>query len=293
MAEAAVKTGNVDNGGRERVATHVKDRAWLLKHVILMLGILFMIFPFLWMLATSFKQGAEVYGINLIPREPTWANFANLLKNTDYLRWYLNSTVVAIVVTASELFFDSMAGYALAKLRFPGRSLILMVILSTLMIPTEMLIIPWYMMFIKAGWIDTLWGVMVPGLISAFGVFLMNQFMSGIPGDLLDAARIDGLNEFGVWWHVALHLVKPALAALAILVFLGNWNAFLWPVIVIESSATRTLPVGLALFSGGEAGSEWQLIMAAASLAVIPVLIVFTFFQRQIVQGIALTGMKS
>lgn len=232
MAEAAVKTGNVDNGGRERVATRVKDRAWLLKHVILMLGILFMIFPFLWMLATSFKQGAEVYGINLIPREPTWANFANLLKNTDYLRWYLNSTVVAIVVTASELFFDSMAGYALAKLRFPGRSLILMVILSTLMIPTEMLIIPWYMMFIKAGWIDTLWGVMVPGLISAFGVFLMNQFMSGIPGDLLDAARIDGLNEFGVWWHVALHLVKPALAALAILVFLGNWNAFLWPVIV-------------------------------------------------------------
>ncbi|MCL4516076.1 MAG: carbohydrate ABC transporter permease [Firmicutes bacterium] len=293
MAEGAVKTGNVDNDGKVRAATRVKDRTWLLKHAILLVGILFMIFPFLWMLATSFKQGAEVYGINLIPREPTWANFTNLLKDTDYLRWYLNSTVVAMVVTASELFFDSMAGYALAKLRFPGRSIILMVILSTLMIPTEMLIIPWYMMFTKAGWIDTLWGVMLPGLISAFGVFLMTQFMSGIPGDLLDAARIDGLNEFGVWWHVALRLVKPALAALAILVFLGNWNAFLWPVIVIESSATRTLPVGLSLFSGGEAGSEWQLIMAAASLAVIPVLMVFAFFQRQIVQGIALTGMKS
>ncbi len=291
MEEAAVSTGKT--GKKARVASRIKNRMWLLKHAILLVGILFMIFPFLWMLATSFKQGAEVYEINLIPRVPTWANFANLLQNTDYLRWYLNSTIVAIAVTTSELFFDSMAGYALAKLRFPGRSIIFMVILSTLMIPTEMLIIPWYMMFSKAGWIDTLWGVMAPGLISAFGVFLMTQFMSGIPGDLLDAARIDGLNEFGVWWHVALRLVKPALAALAILVFLGNWNAFLWPVIVIESSATRTLPVGLALFSGGEAGSEWQLIMAAASLAVIPVLIVFTFFQRQIVQGIALTGMKS
>ncbi|MGE5507869.1 MAG: carbohydrate ABC transporter permease, partial [Chitinophagales bacterium] len=139
---------------------------------------------------------------------------------------------------------------------------------------------------------DTYLALIVPGLISAFGAFLMNQFMAGIPDDLLDAARIDGLNEFAIWRRVALPLVKPALAALAILVFLGNWNAFLWPVIAIESSAMRTLPVGMALFSG-EAGAEWQLIMAAASLAVIPVLLVYVFFQRYIVQGIALTGMKS
>ena len=288
MVEAAV------NGvrGKSYVAARAGKRMSLLKHGLLLVGILFMVFPFLWMLATSFKQGAEIFGINLIPKQPTLANYVNLLENTDYLRWYLNSAMVAVVVTASELFFDSMAGYALAKLKFPGRSLIFLIILSTLMIPTEMLIIPWYMMFSQVGWIDTFLGIMAPGLISAFGVFLMNQFMSGLPGDLLDAARIDGLNEFGVWWHVALQLVKPALAALAILVFLGNWNAFLWPVIVIESSIMRTLPVGIALFSG-EAGSEWQLIMAAASLAVIPVLLVYVFFQRQIVQGIALTGMKS
>ncbi len=288
MVEAAV------NGvrGKSYVAARAGKRMSLLKHGLLLVGILFMVFPFLWMLATSFKQGAEIFGINLIPKQPTLANYVSLLENTDYLRWYLNSAMVAVVVTASELFFDSMAGYALAKLKFPGRSLIFLIILSTLMIPTEMLIIPWYMMFSQVGWIDTFLGIMAPGLISAFGVFLMNQFMSGLPGDLLDAARIDGLNEFGVWWHVALQLVKPALAALAILVFLGNWNAFLWPVIVIESSIMRTLPVGIALFSG-EAGSEWQLIMAAASLAVIPVLLVYVFFQRQIVQGIALTGMKS
>ena len=208
-----------------------------------------------------------------------------------YPRWFLNSLIVATIVTASELFFDSMAGYALAKLRFPGRDFVFILILSTLMIPTEMLIIPWFLMFTKTGWIDTYWGVMLPGLISAFGVFLMRQFMQGIPDDLLNAGRIDGLNEFGVWWHVALPNIRPALAALGILVFLGNWNAYLWPVIAIESPEMRTLPVGMSLFSG-EAGSEWQLIMAAATLAVIPVMIVYSMFQRQIVEGVALTGMK-
>ncbi|MGE5481776.1 MAG: carbohydrate ABC transporter permease [Bacteroidota bacterium] len=269
-----------------------RARAEVLKHVALVAGTIFMIFPFLWMLATSFKQGAEIFQIDLIPKAPTLGNYVQLLEKTDYLRWYLNSAIVAVVVTISELFFDSLAGYALAKLKFPGRSVILFLILSTLMIPTEMLIIPWFMMFSQLRWIDTYLALMVPGLISAFGVFLMNQFMSGIPEDLLDAARIDGLNEFAIWWKVALPVVQPALAALAILVFLGNWNAFLWPVIAIESSAMRTLPVGIALFSG-EAGAEWQLIMAAASLAVVPVLVVFAFFQRHIVQGIALTGMKS
>lgn len=269
-----------------------KARVELVKHGLLLIGILFMVFPFLWMLATSFKQGAEVFGIALIPKAPTLANYLQLLQKTDYLKWYLNSAIVAVVVTVSELVFDSLAGYALAKLKFPGRGLILIAILSTLMIPTEMLIIPWFMMFMKLRWIDTYWALMVPGLVSAFGVFLMNQFMSGVPDDLLDAARIDGLNEFGIWWRVALPVVRPALAALAILVFLGNWNAFLWPVIAIESSAMRTLPVGIALFSG-EAGADWQLIMAAASLAVLPVLAVFALFQRHIVQGVALTGMKS
>lgn len=264
-------------------------RTW--PHVVLVAGILTVVFPFLWMFATSFKQGADIYSISLIPKQPTLRNFAHLLENTMYPRWFLNSLIIAAIVTASELFFDSMAGYALARLPFPGRNLVFILILSTLMIPTEMLIIPWFLMFTKTGWIDTYWGVMLPGLISAFGVFLMRQFLQGIPDDLLNAGRIDGLNEFGVWWHVALPNIRPALGALAILVFLGNWNAYLWPVIAIESAKMRTLPVGMSLFSG-EAGSEWQLIMAAATLAVIPVMIVYAIFQRQIVEGVALTGMK-
>lgn len=264
-------------------------RTW--PHVVLVAGILTVVFPFLWMFATSFKQGADIYSIGLIPKQATLRNFAHLLENTMYPRWFLNSLIIAAIVTASELFFDSMAGYALARLPFPGRNLVFILILSTLMIPTEMLIIPWFLMFTKTGWIDTYWGVMLPGLISAFGVFLMRQFLQGIPDDLLNAGRIDGLNEFGVWWHVALPNIRPALGALAILVFLGNWNAYLWPVIAIESAKMRTLPVGMSLFSG-EAGSEWQLIMAAATLAVIPVMIVYAIFQRQIVEGVALTGMK-
>ncbi len=270
--------------GRVRIGTAAA-------HAALLAGVVFTVFPFLWMIATSFKQGAEIFSISLVPKAPTLENFEYLLENTRYLRWYLNSVFVAVSVTASELFFDSMAGYALARLRFPGRHAIFVLMLSTLMIPTEMLIIPWYIMFTRTGWIDTYLGIMLPGLISAFGVFLMRQFMQGIPEDLLNAARIDGLSEFGVWWRISLPQVKPALAALAILVFLGNWNAYLWPVIAIESPAMRTLPVGMSLFSG-EAGSEWQLIMAAAALAVVPVMIVYVFFQRQIVEGIALTGMK-
>ncbi|MGE5592612.1 MAG: carbohydrate ABC transporter permease [Betaproteobacteria bacterium] len=291
MRELAVHGDARENLRRSGALFRARDVRAAGLHILLMAGVVLMVFPFLWMLATSFKESAEVFNISLIPRKPTWENYRTLLESTQYLRWYLNSAIVAVITTVSEAIFDSMAGYGLAKIKFPGRGLILILILSTLMIPTEMLIIPWYMMFTRAGLVDTYWGIMLPGLVSAFGVFLMNQFMQGIPDDLLDAARIDGLNEFGVWWHVALHQVKPALAALCILVFLGNWNAFLWPVIVIESPAMRTLPVGIALFSG-EAGPEWQLIMAAASLAVVPAVVVFAFFQKQIVQGIALTGMK-
>jgi multiple sugar transport system permease protein len=152
-------------------------------------------------------------------------------------------------------------------------------------------VIPWYTMSARLGWITTYWGIMFPGLFSAFGVFLMRQFMTGVPDELLDAARIDGLSEFGLFTRIALPLVRPALAALCIFTFLGNWNAFLWPLIVIQTPAMRTLPVGIALFSG-EAGSSWHLIMAASALAVLPVLAVFALLQRQIIEGVVLTGLR-
>ncbi|WP_243028787.1 carbohydrate ABC transporter permease [Thermus albus] len=259
--------------------------------LLLLLGSSLMVLPFLWMVLTSFKPFPELFELRFFPREPTWENYRVVLWETGFLRWFGNSLLVASLTTLSVLFFDSLAGYTLARLRFPGKNLIFVLILSTLMVPTEMLVIPWYVMSAEKGWINTYWGLLFPGLITAFGVFLMRQFFESLPQDLFDAGRMDGLSEFGVFWRIGLPLVRPALAALGIFTFLGNWNAFLWPLIVVQTPEMRTLPVGIALFSG-EAGTAWNLIMAASSLAVLPVLLVFFFFQRQIIEGVVLTGVK-
>jgi multiple sugar transport system permease protein len=254
-------------------------------------GGVLVVFPFAWMLATALKGPREIFELHFWPHAPTLDNVREVVLRTQFPRWFANSLGIAIVTTASVAFFDSLVGYTFAKLRFPGRTVAFVVILSTLMIPTEMLVIPWYTMSAQLGWINTYWGIMFPGLASAFGVFLMRQFMTGVPDELLDAARIDGLSEFGLFTRVALPLVRPALAALCIFTFLGNWNAFLWPLIVIQTPEMRTLPVGIALFSG-EAGSSWHLIMAASALAVLPVLAVFALLQRQIIEGVVLTGLR-
>lgn len=260
-------------------------------YTLLIAGGIVMVIPFVWMLATSLKPAKEVFLGNFFPLEPTLENYALVLKKVPFARWYLNSLIVATLTTLSVAFFDSLTGFVLAKYEFPGKNLIFVFILSTLMVPTEMLIIPWFILSNNLNWVDTYWGIMFPGVITAFGTFLMKQFMEGIPSELLDAARIDGVSEFGLFWRIAMPLVRPALAALCIFTFLGNWNAFLWPVIITEKMDMRTVPVGLAFFSG-EAGSAWELIMAGASMATVPVIIVFLFFQRQIIKGIALTGLK-
>lgn len=263
----------------------------VLIYLMLIAGGLVMVIPFVWMIATSLKPAKEVFLGYFFPMAPTLENYALVLNKVPFARWYLNSLVVATCTTLSVAFFDSLTGFVLAKYEFPGKNVIFVFILSTLMVPTEMLVIPWFILSNNLNWVDTYWGIMFPGVITAFGTFLMKQFMEGVPSELLDAARMDGVSEFGLFWRIALPLVKPALAALCIFTFLGNWNAFLWPVIITEKMDMRTVPVGLSFFSG-EAGSSWELIMAGASMATIPVLIVFLFFQRQIIKGIALTGLK-
>lgn len=260
-------------------------------YVLLALGGIIMIFPFVWMIATSFKQPWDVYNLSIIPPEATFNNYIRLFEGSNFPRWFFNSFVVGLLVTFSVLFFDSLVGYTLCKFNFKGKKIIFILILSTMMIPTEMLIIPWYIMSNKWGWVDSYWGIMFPGIMTGFGTFLMRQFFQGVPDELLDAARIDGLNEFQIWWKIAMPLVKPAISALAIFSFLGNWNAFLWPLIVISKTELYTLPVGLAFFSG-EFQTEWEMVMTGASVATIPVLIVFLIFQKQIIKGIALSGLK-
>ncbi|MBU0928206.1 MAG: carbohydrate ABC transporter permease [Spirochaetes bacterium] len=264
-----------------------------LAYVILATLSLVMVFPFFWMLLSSFKDASQIFETRVFPTRPTLDNYRLILLDghSRFPRWFLNSAVVAVCTTASVLFFDSLLGYTLSKFSFPGKKIIFLLIISTLMIPTEMLVIPWYALSRAMKWGNTYWGVMFPGMISAFGVFLMRQFMSTIPNDLLDAARIDGMGELSIFVKIVMPLVTPALATLAIFNFIGNWNAFLWPLIVASKPRMFTLPVGLANFSG-EAGSDWHLIMTGATVAMAPLIALFLVFQKQIVRGIAMTGLK-
>lgn len=263
----------------------------ILLWTVLFIGGLLMITPLLFMFSTSLKTAGQVYDLRLIPAHPTLANYIQLLTEEGFLRWFVNSTIVALCVTLSNCFFDSLVGYTLAKFRFRGRQFVFIAILSTLMIPTEMLVIPWYLMSANFGWLDSYWGIMFPGMMTGFGTFLMKQFFETVPDDFLEAARIDGLNEFTIWWKIAMPLVTPALSALAIFTFLGNWTAFFWPLIVTTSKELYTLPIGLTSFAV-EQQVQWEKIMTGAALATIPTLLVFLALQRFIVRGVMLAGLK-
>jgi multiple sugar transport system permease protein len=258
---------------------------------VLFIGGLIMMSPLAFMFSTSLKTADQVYDLRLIPAAPTFANYVAVLADGRFMRWFFNSTLVAVAVTISNCFFDSLVGYTLAKFQFRGRQFVFIAILSTLMIPTEMLVIPWYLMSSQLGWLDSYWGIMFPGMMTAFGTFLMKQFFETVPNDFIEAARVDGLNEFQIWWKVAMPLVTPALSALAIFTFLGNWTAFFWPLIVTTSKELYTLPVGLSSFAV-EQSIQWEMIMTGAAIATLPTLLVFLVLQRYIVRGVMLAGLK-
>jgi multiple sugar transport system permease protein len=261
--------------------------AWTL----LVIGGLIMVTPLVFMLSTSLKDASQVYDLRIVPASPSLDNYFEILSDGRFLKWFANSMIVAVTVTLSNVFFDSLVGYTLAKFQFRGRYIVFIAILSTLMIPTEMLVLPWYIMSSQFGWLDSYWGIMFPGMMTAFGTFLMKQFFEGVPNDFIEAARIDGLNEFTIWWKIAMPLVTPALSALAIFTFLGNWTAFFWPLIVTTSAELYTLPVGLSSFAD-EQNVQWEKIMTGASLTTLPTLIVFLILQRYIVRGVMLAGLK-
>ncbi|MBF9194635.1 carbohydrate ABC transporter permease [Microvirga terrestris] len=263
----------------------------ILAWTLLFIGGVIMVTPLLFMISTSLKDASQVYDLRVIPEAPTLDNYIEILGDGRFTRWLINSAIIAVIVTLSNVFFDSLVGYTLAKFRFRGRYIVFIAILSTLMIPTEMLVLPWYLMASQFGWIDSYWGIMFPGMMTAFGTFLMKQFFEGVPDDFLEAARIDGLNEFTIWWKIAMPLVTPALSALAIFTFLGNWTAFFWPLIVTTSAELYTLPVGLSSFAV-EQSIQWEKIMTGASIATLPTLIIFLFLQRYIVRGVMLAGLK-
>ena len=280
----------IDNAARIAYLERIKPSKIII-WTLLFLGGVVMITPLAFMISTSLKTGADVFSLGIIPKNPTLENYVNIWTESKFSRWLLNSLWVATFSTVSVLFFDSLVGYTLAKFTFRGQTIVFVAILSTLMIPTEMLIIPWYMMSREFGWIDTYWGIAFPGLMTGFGTFLMRQFFMGLPDELIEAARIDGWSEFAIWTRIAMPLVVPALSALAIFHFLGNWTAFIWPLIVTNDQDLYTIPVGLASFNG-EFQTDWEVVMTASCLATLPTLLFFLLLQKFIIRGVMLAGLK-
>jgi multiple sugar transport system permease protein len=274
-------------------ARHVVGR--VLTHA-LMIGLsIFMVVPFYTMLVTSFMTLGQAYSFPpaFLPNPVVWSNYPNALALEPFGRYFLNSTVVAALITAIRLLSCSLGAYAFARLTFPGRDLIFYVYLGTLMIPEHVTLIPLFLIMHVFGWIDTYQGLTVPFFVSAFGVFLLRQFFLTIPREIEEAAVIDGCGSFGVYWRIILPLARPGLAALAILSFVASWNQFIWPLIVTNSDVMRTMVVGIGMLSGNENQiANWPYVMVVATIAVVPSLITFAFGQRYFVQGITLSGLK-
>jgi multiple sugar transport system permease protein len=269
-----------------------RARWWLL--ALLVLGLLFVAGPFLWMILGSLKPQRELLQTppTWLPENPTLDNYSRLWERLDFPRYFWNSTLIAVAITASNLVFCSMVGYALAKLEFAGKRLIMVLVLGTLLVPGSVLLVPTFVLMSRLGLVDSLWAVILPAAAGPVGVFLMRQFMLGIPDDLLEAARVDGAGEHYIFWRIVMPLSIPALAALAILTFLPSWNALLWPLVVLTSQDNYTLPVALAIFSRGQFQADYGLLMAGSVILVIPVIAVFLLLQRHFTQSIAMTGVK-
>ncbi len=262
-------------------------------YAVLVVSSILMIIPFYWSLGTSLKLEQFVFTNppQWIPSPLTLANYIHVLTRIPFLRYFANSVIVSLVTTLGHVFFDTLAAYAFAKLAFPGRDKIFFIMLLALMVPFQVNLIPLYKIMATLHWTNTYLALIVPNLTSIFGIFLMRQFMMTIPNELLDAARIDGCNEFGVFRKVVLPLALPGIATLIIFTFMGTWNDFLWPRIVTSTEALFTLPVGLATLQMKNTSNEAQ-IMAGTVLTALPMIIVFLFMQRQFIEGMTAGALK-
>ncbi len=299
----SVDTPTRENGHADEAPGTIESRAgmvgsnhgghwWL--YVILVLGFVAVVAPFIWMVLGSFKGEGELRQIppTWLPQDASLDNYTQLFSRLSFGTYFLNSTIVAVVVTAGNLLFCSMLGYALAMLDFRGKKFIFGAVMTTLMIPGVVTFVPLFVLVANIGLIDSLPGLFLPFLVAPFGVFLMRQFILGLPRELLDAGRVDGAGELRIFRQIILPLCGPALATLGILTFLGSWNNFLWPLVVAQSETHYTLPVALALYSTGQNSTNYGLLLAGATVVIIPILVIFLIFQKRFIEGIATTGIK-
>ena len=267
----------------------------ILKYLVLILAGAWMLLPFFWMFSSSLMTSLEITRLPppLLPAQPQWFNYVDVARAVPLGRAYINSMLVTALSVLGILFTSSLCGFAFAKYNFPGRNVLFMLTLASMMIPFFVTLIPVFYIVKQLGWLNNYAGLVMPGIVSAYGIFLMRQFMLDIPDEFIDAARIDGAGEFRIYWQIILPLSGPALATLGSFNFVGSWNAFLWPLLVVQSRELFTVPLALnSLRTYGMEAKFLNLQMAGTVVSVIPALAVFVALQRYFVQGIALTGLK-
>jgi multiple sugar transport system permease protein len=289
------RTGEEARDYRRAIWAHRLGRLswWLAVAFVFFIAILSLM-PLYWMITGSFKDqhGAIAYPPQLFPSPTTLKNWSSLLFSMYAPRWLLNSVIVSVGVTILAVITSTLAGYAFGKKKFPGRTVLFWTLLLTMMLPKQISLIPLFIMMRDLKWFDTYWGMIVPYIAYPFGIFLMKQFMQGIPDDLLDAGKIDGASEWQVVWRIVVPLSKPAIGALAIFAFMGAWNDYIWQLIIINKEVMMTLPVGISKLVAGWSTLDIGLGMAGATLAFIPMLIIFIAFQDYFVKGITVGAMK-
>jgi multiple sugar transport system permease protein len=265
----------------------------LLLHLVLILGAVVTLTPLVWMISASFMPagGANTIPPRFLPVDPTFEQYVTLFTRLDLARHFLNSAFVTVVATVVSVLVNAMAGYAFAKLHFPGRDRIFQRLALALVVPAQVGMLPLFLLLRQLGLVNTFAGVMIPYFASIYGIFLIRQYALGVPDELLDAARVDGAGEFRIFWMIVMPVIRPILVTLAAFTFLAAWNDFMWPLIILSDSAKYTLPVALANLSG-EHVQDTELMMAGAVVTIIPALIVFLIFQRSFVRGIMAGSIK-
>jgi multiple sugar transport system permease protein len=276
------------HGGRQRRRGH--DLRVL---IVLIPVAVIALFPLYWLITTALTPSEAAIQVppSLFPTEPTIANFVRLFEQAPVIAWALNSLIIAVAIMIGHVVFDSMAGYAFAKKRFPGKGLLFVMIVSSLMIPVHVTLVPRFILVSNIGLVNNPLGVILPSIADVFGIFLMRQFISSLPSELEDAARVDGASEWQVFWRVVMPLSRPAVATVAIFSFVGAWNAFLWPLIVLSKRELLTLPVGVATLQQ-EFTQNIGMVMAGAAIGAIPMIVLFLLFQRYFLEGVRVGGLK-
>jgi len=293
LADRAGAPGGTTASGRRGGRRRRRGGSHVLAHVVLGGGGLLMAFPFLWQIVMSLSTNAEVQSVvpNLWPAELQWQNYAAVFDRLPFLEQLRTSVLVTVIRTVAQIVLCTFAGYAFARMRFRGRTVLLAVVLSILMVPSQVYLISQYQIVQGLGWLDTVAGIVAPGLFSAFGTFLMRTAFLNMPAELEEAARLDGANPFQVFWRVMLPLALPSISVLAITTVLWSWNELLWPLVVSTYSDRMPLSAGLATLIGDRT-TDYPVVMAASLLAMAPVLIAFVLLQRRVIDGLAFSGLK-